>query len=169
MNTKAKILEFIKKRGKVRAEDLRREFSISRVMVHKHLINLQKEGSITKSGKPPIVFYIFSQSVTQKNEADRITKILVEKYKPEKVILFGSVARGEETKDSDLDLFVVKNTKRNYFDRLTEAGKFIKTDRDVDLIVYTPQEFDKALKEKRVFINQVLKYGKTLYDSNYVQ
>ena len=41
-----------------------------------------------------------------KTEASRITKILVENYKPEKVILFGSIARDEETKDSDLDFFL---------------------------------------------------------------
>jgi len=41
-----------------------------------------------------------------KNETDRITRLLVKNYKPEKVILFGSIARDEETKDSDLDFFL---------------------------------------------------------------
>ena len=104
-----------------------------------------------------------------KSEADRITKILVKKYRPEKIILFGSVARGEEKENSDLDFFIVKDTKKKFFDRVSEAERFIKTDRDVDLIVYTPEEFEKAVQEKRIFINQVIKYGKTLYDSSYVQ
>jgi len=56
-----------------------------------------------------------------KTEASRITKILVENYKPEKVILFGSIARNEETKDSDLDFFIIKDTNKNFFERLFEA------------------------------------------------
>lgn len=169
MSTKTNIFEFIKAGGRVKADKLWHKFDISRVMVHKHLLKLLNEGLIVKSGKSPIVFYSIAQPPVQTSEVDRITKILVKKYKPEKVILFGSVARGEETKNSDLDLFVVKDTNKSYFDRLEDAEKFIKTDRDVDLIIYTPQEFDKAITEKRIFINQVLKYGKTLYDSSYLQ
>lgn len=59
MNNEVRILEFIKNRGKVRAEDLRREFDISRVTIHKILLNLLEKGFISKSGKSPIVFYFY--------------------------------------------------------------------------------------------------------------
>lgn len=169
MQTKDKIFEFIKNNKKVNVNDLLNELNISRAMIHRHLLKLQNEGLIVKSGKPPIVFYSLNHPTTQKSEAERISNILVEKYKPEKVILFGSVARGEETKESDLDLFLVKDTDKNYFDRVSEAEKFIKTDKEVDLIIYTPHEFDKAVKDNLIFINQILKYGKTLYDAKYLQ
>ena len=99
-----------------------------------------------------------------RNEADRITKILVQNYKPQRVILFGSAARGDDKPESDLDILVIKNTNKNYYDRVFEAMKHVNTDKSVDMIVFTPEEFEKAQNEKRVFIKQVLKYGVNLYE-----
>ena len=99
-----------------------------------------------------------------KTEADRITKILVQNYKPQRVILFGSAARGDDKPESDLDILVIKNTNKNYFDRVFEAMKYVNTDKSVDMLVFTPEEFEKAQNEKRVFIKQVLKYGVNLYE-----
>lgn len=99
-----------------------------------------------------------------KAEVNKLTETLVKKYKPEKIILFGSAARGDNKPESDLDLFVIKKTKKQYFDRVFEAMKYLNTDRSVDMIVFTPEEFEKAQNEKRVFIKQVLKYGVSLYE-----
>lgn len=41
-------------------------------------------------------------------EIKQITQQLVNKYQPEKIILFGSVAKGEFKADSDLDLLIIK-------------------------------------------------------------
>jgi len=99
-----------------------------------------------------------------RNEADRITKILVQNYKPQRVILFGSAARGDDRPGSDLDILVVKNTNKQYYDRVFEAMKYVKTDKSLNMIIFTPEEFEKAQNEKRVFIKQVLKYGINLYE-----
>lgn len=99
-----------------------------------------------------------------RTEANRITKILVQNYKPQRVILFGSTARGDDKLESDLDILVIKNTNKNYFDRIFEAMKYVNTDKSVDMMVFTPKEFEKAQNEKRVFIKQVLKYGVNLYE-----
>ncbi len=101
---------------------------------------------------------------TLKTEADRITKILVRNYKPQKVILFGSAARGDDKPESDLDILVIKNTNKNYYDRVFEAMRYVNTDKSVDMIVFTPEEFEKAQNEERVFIKQILKYGINLYE-----
>jgi predicted nucleotidyltransferase len=42
------------------------------------------------------------------SEIESITAQLVEKYKPEKIILFGSAARGDATPDSDADFLIIK-------------------------------------------------------------
>ena len=47
-----------------------------------------------------------------KKEIDSIAEQLKEKYNPEKIILFGSFARGEFNEDSDIDLFVVKKIRQ---------------------------------------------------------
>lgn len=50
-------------------------------------------------------------------EIDSITRQLIEKYKAERVILFGSAARGEMHVDSDVDFLVIKDEKK---DSMTE-------------------------------------------------
>lgn len=61
-------------------------------------------------------------------EKDLITKLietLVEKYSPQKVILFGSHAWGKPTKDSDIDLFIVKSTRKKPKDRFSEVQEIL--------------------------------------------
>ena len=86
-------------------------------------------------------------------------------YQPEKIILYGSLARGESAKD--IDLLVIKKTRKNYFGRLQEINQRYlnrwQLDIPLDLTVYTPDEFARAKREKRVFIDQVEKYGQILY------
>ncbi|MBU1323559.1 nucleotidyltransferase domain-containing protein [Patescibacteria group bacterium] len=86
-------------------------------------------------------------------------------YQPEKIILYGSLARGELA--NDIDLLVIKKTKKNYFSRLQEINQRYldrwRLDVPLDLTVYTPDEFARAKREKRVFIDQVEKYGQILY------
>jgi len=42
-----------------------------------------------------------------KQEAIKIAKIVAKKYKPEKIILYGSVVRGNIRKNSDIDLCII--------------------------------------------------------------
>jgi predicted nucleotidyltransferase len=44
------------------------------------------------------------------SEVRKITKQIIEKYKPEKIILFGSAARDQLTPDSDADFLIIKKT-----------------------------------------------------------
>ena len=56
----------------------------------------------------------------KQKEIQRITDHIVKKYKPEKVILFGSYAWGKPTEDSDVDLFIVKKSRKRRIDRERE-------------------------------------------------
>lgn len=47
----------------------------------------------------------------------KVTEKIVKEYKPEKIILFGSHAWGKPSRDSDVDLFIVKNSKKRRSDR----------------------------------------------------
>ena len=170
MNTKGKILELIKHKKKVRAEDIRQKLDVSRVTIHKQLLNLQRESLIAKFGTAPKVYYQISKKKKPKTEVEKVAQKIVKHYKPEKIILFGSAATDSENKDSDLDLFIVKNTKKNFFDRLSEARRYIKSDKRVDLVVYNPQEFEDSIAKQTIFIRQVMDYGKTLYEKgNFIQ
>lgn len=86
-------------------------------------------------------------------------------YHPEKVILFGSAARGKTDAYSDLDVVIIKKTNKPFLKRLIEAVGFLRLDAPhTDIFVYTPDEFEYMRKEGNPFIQQVLKYGKVIYE-----
>jgi predicted nucleotidyltransferase len=95
---------------------------------------------------------------------ESITAQLIEKYKPEKIILFGSAARGVVTPDSDIDLLIIKSNTPHYgADRVMEVSSLIERDVPVDFLVYRPDEFDKRLELGDPFIELIVKEGKVLY------
>lgn len=97
-------------------------------------------------------------------ELENITKQLVEKYKPEKVILFGSAARGEITPDSDIDLLIIKKrVPKRGIDRKHELRSLIECHIGTDFIIYRPDEFEKRLEMGDPFLKTVIKEGKTLH------
>src|SRR4030067_1549034 len=85
-------------------------------------------------------------------ELHKIVKKVIDSYKPEKIIVFGSAVRGRLKPYSDIDLFVIKDTKEKYLDRLRKLALILDTDYPTDIFVYTPQELDKAISENRFFI-----------------
>jgi len=86
-------------------------------------------------------------------------------YNPEKIILFGSYANGNPNEDSDLDLFVIKETDLPRPQRTAQVRKMIYGSMNpIDLIVYTPKEIDESKENKFGFVYEVLNTGKTLYE-----
>lgn len=94
---------------------------------------------------------------------------LIKKLKPldpEKIILFGSFAKGQSKPDSDIDLLIIKQTKKRPPDRIAEVLPLIWGNiPHIEPQVLTPQEFNQAIADNRFFITQeILKYGKTIYE-----
>jgi predicted nucleotidyltransferase len=56
----------------------------------------------------------------------RIVEQIKEGYEPERIILYGSYACGRPTRDSDIDLFIVKETDKRRTDRFVEVKRLIK-------------------------------------------
>ncbi|MFW6225189.1 MAG: nucleotidyltransferase domain-containing protein [Bacteroidota bacterium] len=99
---------------------------------------------------------------------DKISEIvnkIASGYNPDKIILFGSYATGNPNEDSDLDLFVIKDTDLPRPQRTVQVRKMIYGSMiPIDLIVYTPKEIDESKDNKFGFVNKVLNTGKTLYE-----
>jgi len=92
-----------------------------------------------------------------------IKKQLIEKYKPEKIILFGAAAWGEG-EINDIDLFIVKKDVPYYgADRMAELEHLVDTDAAVDYIVYKPEEVEQRLVLGDPFIKKISTKGKVLY------
>ena len=90
----------------------------------------------------------------------------IKPFDPEKIILFGSLAKGEDKIDSDIDLLIIKKTDKKPADRIAEVLSLVWGNiPHVEPQILTPEEFDQAVADNRFFITQeVLKYGKIIYE-----
>ncbi len=95
---------------------------------------------------------------------DKLLPTLVEEYEPERVILFGSLARGDVGEWSDLDLLIVKETSQPFLERSKEVALLCYAMVGVDYLVYTPDEMAGMIARGNPFILNVLQEGQILYD-----
>ncbi len=90
---------------------------------------------------------------------------IVQGYKPEKIILFGSYAYGTPTEDSDLDLVVIKDTDEKKRTRKNVVRKFLwNTNFPVDVWVYNNSEFMDENDLGTGFFKEIKEKGKTIYE-----
>jgi len=95
---------------------------------------------------------------------EEIKDRLVRSYSPEKIILFGSHARGDANRNSDIDILILKDTAKRPIERRIQAEK-IQADRSVplDIVVYTPQEIRYLFSIGSPFIEEVIETGSVIY------
>jgi len=95
---------------------------------------------------------------------DIVNKIALN-FNPEKIFLFGSYASGTPDRDSDLDLLIIQNSKLPRHKRVFEIRKsLIGSMIPLDIIVYTPEEFESEKDIRFSFINSAIKSAKLLYE-----
>jgi predicted nucleotidyltransferase len=96
-------------------------------------------------------------------EIENIKKQLIEKYAPEKIILFGSAVWGGEEID-DIDLLIIKSDTPYYgIDRMREVDRLIKRRIAADILVYRPEEVEQRLEMGDPFLKKIFKEGRVLY------
>jgi predicted nucleotidyltransferase len=93
-----------------------------------------------------------------------IVRRIVKVARPERIILFGSAARGEMGPHSDVDLLVIKRGRFHQGD-LTGAiyMNLIGVDQAVDVIVVTPKEVERYRDSHSLVIAPALREGRVLY------
>lgn len=99
----------------------------------------------------------------EKNLA-KILATLARDYRPEKVILYGSLVSGKVHAYSDIDLAIIKETDISFYERTQQVIDLLDYDVGVDMRVYTPQEFQEAVRSNRFFREEIQKRGKVIYD-----
>lgn len=110
------------------------------------------------------LFTVEERKKSLQEELARIIEVIKTEYRPEKIILFGSLAGGEMHEWSDIDLLVVKESAKRPIERNIELFRLIRPKVGIDLFIYTPQEYEYLLKEKVSFLLNILKTGKTVYE-----
>jgi predicted nucleotidyltransferase len=94
--------------------------------------------------------------------ADTI-QCVVEAAKPEKIVLFGSAARGTMGPDSDLDLLVIKRGKFDRHHVTTAIYRNLSGAIGVDVVVVTPEEVERYRDTHCLVIRPALREGKVVY------
>jgi predicted nucleotidyltransferase len=93
-----------------------------------------------------------------------ITRRIVEKFQPYKVVLFGSYAYGAPDLDSDVDLLVVMDSDEPMAQRIRRVTEVAKVRfLPMDVIVRTPTEMAQRLVMGDFFLAEILDKGKVLY------
>ena len=90
---------------------------------------------------------------------------IVSRADPQKVIVFGSYAKGTATPRSDLDLFIIKETELPMANRADALKSILSgTLVAVDIHVYTPEEVAAYGQDRFSFVTSVLSSGKTVFE-----
>ncbi len=101
---------------------------------------------------------------TYREALESAVKSLRDKYHPEKIILFGSLTGKNVTEGSDIDLFIIKKTDKNPWERAREVERIVKRKVPFDLLIYTPGEVRDRLKINDFFVKDVLERGEVVYE-----
>lgn len=99
------------------------------------------------------------------NAIDDVVRQIVEKFRPHKIILFGSYARGNFRPESDLDLLVVMDTSLKEVRQAIEICQNIEYDFGMDLLVKTPQVLAERIALGDSFLREIVRDGKVVYES----
>lgn len=95
----------------------------------------------------------------------KYARTLGREFHPERVVLFGSYARGEATEDSDVDILVIMDHDKS---RNVDQAIAIRLQRDasfpMDLLVKRPSEVAKRSAMNDTFIRSILESGEVLYE-----
>lgn len=97
---------------------------------------------------------------------EKVLQLIVERYQPEKIILFGSYAYGTPRRDSDVDLLIVKDTDADPHDRAIEVQRAFDEAQDglsFTILVRTPRELQQRLDWHDPFIAKIVQKGLVLY------
>ncbi len=89
---------------------------------------------------------------------------IAEKFSPERVVLFGSYARGTASDDSDVDLLVIMPHNKRNVEQSLDITRWVDRSFPLDLIVRKPDEIRRRLRQHDMFLASILKEGKILYE-----
>ena len=99
------------------------------------------------------------------SDIDEVVRRIVAAAQPEKIILFGSAARGEMGPHSDLDILVVKSGADHWglSGRIRRALRGVNA--AVDLVVATPEDIERYKDSHPLVYKPALREGRVVYDA----
>lgn len=106
-----------------------------------------------------------SKAANVQERIEEMVRRIVSQFHPDKIILFGSHARGQAGPDSDVDLLIVMPVEGPKRRKATEIdGALADRTIPLDLIVVTPEEFERARHQIGSVLRPAALEGLVLYD-----
>lgn len=96
----------------------------------------------------------------------QVVERLKARYRPERIVLFGSWAYGEPSAESDIDLLIIKQTDQPFHRRWAEVYRLVDPlvkRIDFSPFVMTPEELTQRQRARDPFVEEILTRGETLY------
>lgn len=98
------------------------------------------------------------------DQIDAVVDTLVAAARPEKIVLFGSHARGEARDDSDLDLLVIEGQVSNRAGEMVRLRRALRPLRiPVDVLVYSSEDVARWGDQPGSALYWALREGKVVY------
>jgi predicted nucleotidyltransferase len=105
-----------------------------------------------------------NQRAISPEEIHAIARQIARKFNPQKIILFGSYARGNHHSFSDVDLLVVLEKTQDSIDPEIDVALSVSHRFPMDILVRSPQEISKRLQMGDPFFYEILERGVVLYE-----
>jgi len=96
-------------------------------------------------------------------ELNRWLPLLIAHEQPDKIILFGSYCAGKIGEWSDLDMVIVKETDAAFLDRTRQVLALLRPRVGLDVLVYTPEEFEQLSRERAFLRDEIIAKGQVIY------
>jgi len=103
--------------------------------------------------------------IASRQQIEEFARQLVEKFRPERIVLFGSHADGTATHDSDVDLLVVMSHEGNAVQKAIEIRLVLDAPFPLNLIVRDAAVLKQRIASGDFFLREVLEKGISLHES----
>ena len=104
--------------------------------------------------------------MTTMRQIRQLSQRIARQFNPERIVLFGSHARGRPTADSDVDLLVVLSHQGRAVEKSVEIRMQVRPPFPLDLLVRTPGKIRQRMDMGDTFIRDIMEKGKVLYEAN---
>ena len=98
-----------------------------------------------------------------RDQIQAFTQSLVEKFAPQRVILFGSMARGDAHADSDADILVVMPFEGRHLAKIREIRRACPSGFPLDLLVRRPEEIEERYQGGDPIVREAIDHGELLH------
>jgi predicted nucleotidyltransferase len=98
-----------------------------------------------------------------------LSRRIAEEFRPSRIILFGSHARGKARDDSDVDLLVMMPYRGHPIGKAVEIVRKMNPRFSVDVIVRSPAEVREGLAGEDALLVEIMNKGRVLYEGRHAR